>query len=80
MVPKPTSLTMYNKIEFESVEFKPETQSFGYIVSFICAKEMLEPMRPLVTALQGRLVEVYFGFQKIEEVINCYAEIRSAID
>ena len=54
--------------------------SFGHIVSFICAKEMLEPMRPLVTALQGRLVEVYFGFQKIEEVIKSYAEIRSAID
>ena len=23
---------------------------------------MLEPMRPLVTALQGMFVEVYFGF------------------
>ena len=38
-------------------------------------KEMLEPMRPLVTALQGMLVEVYFGFQKIEEIINCYADL-----
>ena len=37
-------------------------------------------MRPLVTALRGRLVEVYFGFQKIEEIIKCYTEIRSAID
>lgn len=37
-------------------------------------------MRPLVTALQGRLVEVYFGFQKIEEIIKCYTEIRNAID
>ena len=41
---------------------------------------MLELMRPLVTALQGRLVEVYFGFQKIEEVISSYTEIRKAID
>ena len=38
-------------------------------------KEMLEPMRPLVTALQGMLVEVYFGFQKIEEIIKCYADL-----
>ena len=37
-------------------------------------------MRPLVTTLQGRLVKVYFGFQKIEEVIGSYTEIRNAID
>ena len=37
-------------------------------------------MRPLVTALQGRLVEAYLGFQKIEEIIKCYTEIRNAID
>ena len=54
--------------------------SFGHIVSFICAKEMLELMRPLVTALQGRLVEVYLGFQKIKEVISSYTEIREVID
>ena len=54
--------------------------SFGHISSFVCAKEMPEPMRPHVTALQGRLVEVYFGFQKIEEIIKCYTEIRNAID
>ena len=29
---------------------------------------------------EGRLVEVYFGFQKIEEIIKCYTEIRNAID
>lgn len=34
---------------------------FGHIVSFIWAKEMLEPMRSLVTALQGRHVEEFFG-------------------
>ena len=47
--------------------------SFG----LVCAKKMLEPMRALVTALQGRLVEVYFGFQKIEEVISSYTDIRN---
>lgn len=56
------------------------TISFRHIFSFVCAKEMLEPMRPLVTALQGRLVEVYFGFQKIEEIIKYCTEIRNAID
>lgn len=54
--------------------------SFEHIFSFVCAKEMLEPMRPLVTALQGRLVEVYFGFQKIEEIIKCYTDIHNVID
>lgn len=48
--------------------------------SFVSAKEMLEPMRPLVTTLQGKLVEVYFGFQKIQEIIKCYTEIHNAID
>jgi hypothetical protein len=46
----------------------------------VCAKEMLEPMRPLVSALQGELVEVYFGFQNIEEVTLCYTDIRDEID
>ena len=45
---------------------------FGHIVGFIWAKEMLEPIRPLVTAPQGRHVEVFFSFQKIEEVISSY--------
>lgn len=37
-------------------------------------------MRPLVTARQGRLVEVYFGFQKIEEIIKCYTNIHNVIN
>ena len=32
------------------------------------------------SALQGRLVEVYFGFKKVEEVMNSYTDIRSGID
>ena len=42
--------------------------------------DTLEPMRTLVSALQGRLVEVYFGFKKVEEVMNSYTDIRSGID
>lgn len=53
---------------------------FGHIFSFECAMDMLEPMRPLVSALQGHLVEVYFGFKKVEEVITNYTDIRSGID
>lgn len=52
--------------------------SFEHIFSFVCAKEMMEPMRPHVTALQGRLVEVYFGFQKIEEIIKCFSKEKRA--
>ena len=54
--------------------------NFGHIVSFVCTKEMLEPIRPIVCALKGELVEVYFGFQKIEEVTSCYRDIRNEID
>lgn len=54
--------------------------NFGHIISFICAKEILEPMRPLVKALQGRLVEVYLCFSRVDEVASCYADIRSEVD
>ena len=30
-------------------------RSFGHIFCFVCAMDMLEPTRPLVSALQGRL-------------------------
>ena len=39
---------------------------FGHIFCFVCAMDMLEPMRPLVSARQGHLEEVYFGFKKVE--------------
>lgn len=40
------------------------TVDFGFIVSFMSAKELLEPMKPLVSALQGLHVEVYFWVQE----------------
>ena len=54
--------------------------NFGHIVSYVVSKELLEPMRPVVSSLQGRLVEFYFGFSKIDQVIDMYAEIRKEID
>ena len=54
--------------------------NFGHIVSFVVSKELLEPMQPLVSSFQGRLVEVYFGFSKNDQVIDMYAEIRKEID
>ena len=53
---------------------------FGHVVSFVCSKELLEPMRPLVNTLQGRDVEVYFGFRKMDEVIASYNDIQRGID
>ena len=29
-------------------------KDFGHIISFVCAKRLLEPMRPVVTSLQGK--------------------------
>ena len=54
--------------------------NFEHIVSFICAKEMLEPMRPLLSSLQGELMEMYLGFEKIDQVIESYQLIRDDID
>ena len=59
---------------------QPSMTNFEQILSFIIAKQMLEPMRTLVSALQGELIDVYFGFQKIDEIISCYANIRNEID
>ena len=38
-------------------------RSFGHIFCFVCTMDMLEPMRPVASALQGHL---YFGFKKAE--------------
>lgn len=48
--------------------------------NFVCAKEILEPMRPIVSSLQGRLVDVCFGSQKIKDVTSFYSEIRNEIN
>ena len=37
-------------------------------------------MRPLVSALHDRLVEIYFGFKKVEELMNSYTDIQSGTD
>ena len=55
-------------------------KNFGPIFNFVCAKEILEPTRPIVTSLQGRLIDVYFGYKKIEDVTNHYSGIRADID
>ena len=49
-------------------------------MSFICAKEVLEPMCPLVSSLQGELIEIYLGFEKIDQAIESYQLIRDDID
>ena len=37
-------------------------------------------MRPIVTSLQGRLIDVYFGYKKIEDVTNHYSGICADIN
>ena len=54
--------------------------SFEHIVTFIIAKEVLEPIRPIAESLQGRLQEVYFGFGRIDAVKSTYIRIRDTMD
>ena len=54
--------------------------NFEHIVIFFCAKEMLELMHPLVSSLQGELMEVYLCFKKIDQVTESYQLIRDDID
>ena len=49
-------------------------KNFVHIISFVCAKQQLEPMRWFVTYLQGN-----FGFKKIEEIIDI-KKIRERCD
>ena len=37
-------------------------------------------MQPLITNLQAKLAEVYYGFNKIEEIIQIYEETREDAD
>ena len=49
--------------------------NFEHIAAFLIAKELLEPIKPIAQCLQGRLQEVYFGFNKVDEVKNNYKKI-----
>ena len=40
--------------------------NFEHIAAFLVAKELLEPIKPITQCLQGRLQEVYFGFNKVD--------------
>ena len=53
---------------------------FGHIVGFIWAKEMLEPIWPLVTAPQGRHVEVFFstGRDKKSDLLLVLTYVRES--
>ena len=54
--------------------------TFSHVFCFTCAKEMLEPMQPLVSALHGEHMDIYLAFQKIDIVTNSYSDIRLKID
>ena len=46
-------------------------ENLDHIISFVCAKQLLEPMRLLVTWLQEN-----FAFQKTEEIIYIYKLVK----
>jgi hypothetical protein len=54
--------------------------NFEHIACFVIAKECLEPLSPVVTCLQGEQMEVYTGFQKVNQIISFYSHIRTSMD
>ena len=55
-------------------------KNFWDIISFVSVTLLLEPVRPLVTILYGKLAEVYFEFKRIEEIVHIYEETRENAD
>ena len=53
---------------------------FEHIVVFMLVKQLLEPLRPIAECLQARLQELYFGFKKVDEVVQFYKRIRNDVD
>ena len=51
------------------------TNNFGHVVRFVCAKQLLEPMRLLVSCPQSNFI-----FKKIDEIIHIYKETREKAD
>ncbi|XP_063586880.1 uncharacterized protein LOC134764230 [Penaeus indicus] len=54
--------------------------SFEHLSAFFLAKELLEPLSPLASSLQGEHMEVYLAFKKVDSVIDYYQHMRSDID
>ena len=50
-------------------------KNVDHIISFVCVKEMLKPMRSLVSCLQGN-----FRFKKAMEIIHIYKETLEKAD
>ncbi|XP_062501846.1 uncharacterized protein LOC134178950 [Corticium candelabrum] len=53
---------------------------FEHIVVFMLVRQRLEPIRPIAECLQARLQELYFGFKKVDEVVQFYKRIRNDVD
>ena len=53
---------------------------FEHIVVFMLVKQLLENIRPIAECLQARLQELYFGFKKVDEVVQFYKRIRNDVD
>ena len=54
-----------------AVRFFITMKNFGHIISLVCVKQLLGPMRSLVACLQGN-----FGFKKVEEIIHSFKQTR----
>ena len=65
--------TAANGLRYTFVEFE-------HIVVFMLVKQLLEPIRPIAECLQARLQELYFGFKKVDEVVQFYKRIRNDVD
>lgn len=58
----------------------PIWEIFEHVFGFVCTKKMIQLIRSLITCLQGKLAEVYFGIKKVEKINHIYNETHEKGD
>ena len=67
-LPQPVDEWFYQTVEMLN-RILTTLKKFGQIINFVCAKQVLEPIRSFITCLQDN-----YGLRKIEKIIHTYKE------
>ncbi len=57
-----------------------QARDFGHIMAFTVALNGLEPIKPLVSKLQRRNLDIFKGYHMIDNVIDRLKEMRAEVD